>query len=82
MKPIFKRAIHRAQAGFFLGATLLLCGSAAWSGESLPSWNEGPARQAIVDFVTRAIDEHGKDLVPPAERIVVFDYSGVPLSIV
>jgi len=82
MKVIVQRADYRGQAGFFLGAALLFCGGLlcggpeAWGGESMPSWNDGPAKQAIVDFVTRATDEHGKDLVPPAERIAVFDNDG------
>jgi phosphoserine phosphatase len=37
----------------------------------LPSWNHGPARTAILDFVARATDS-----VPPPERIAVFDNDG------
>jgi phosphoserine phosphatase len=39
---------------------------------SLPSWNEGPARAAILDFVARVDAED----VPPAERVAVFDNDG------
>jgi phosphoserine phosphatase len=42
----------------------------------LPSWNEGPARSAIVDFVARVTKEGGKDYVRPAERIATFDNDG------
>jgi phosphoserine phosphatase len=42
----------------------------------LPSWNDGPARSAIVDFVARVAKEGGKDYVPPAERIAAFDNDG------
>ena len=42
----------------------------------LPSWNDGPARSAIVDFVARVAKEGGKDYVPPAERIATFDNDG------
>ena len=42
----------------------------------LPSWNDGPSRQAIVDFVTRVTREGGPDFVLPAERIAVFDNDG------
>jgi phosphoserine phosphatase len=38
---------------------------------ALASWSDGPARQAIVDFVARARDE-----VPVAERMAVFDNDG------
>jgi phosphoserine phosphatase len=42
----------------------------------LPSWNDGPARSAIVDFVARVTKEGGKDYVPPPERIATFDNDG------
>jgi hypothetical protein len=45
-------------------------------GHLLPSWNEGPARRAIVDFVARVTKEGGPDFVPTAERIAVFDNDG------
>jgi phosphoglycolate phosphatase-like HAD superfamily hydrolase len=43
---------------------------------SLPSWREGNARNAIIKFVQRVTDENSPDFVPPAERIVVFDNDG------
>ena len=42
----------------------------------LSSWRETPARQAIVDFVDRAVQEGGAQYVPPSERIAVFDNDG------
>jgi phosphoglycolate phosphatase-like HAD superfamily hydrolase len=39
--------------------------------ETLPSWREGPAREAVLDFVRRAAAE-----VPPAERVAVVDNDG------
>ena len=42
----------------------------------LPSWNEGPVRSAILDFVARVTKEGGPDFVPPAERIATFDNDG------
>ncbi len=42
----------------------------------LPSWTDGPARSALVDFVARVTKEGGKDYVPPAERIATFDNDG------
>jgi haloacid dehalogenase-like hydrolase len=38
---------------------------------ALTSWRDGPARQAVVDFVARAADE-----VPEDERVAVFDNDG------
>lgn len=37
----------------------------------LKSWNDGPAKAEIVDFVRRAVAE-----VPPEERVAVFDNDG------
>ena len=42
----------------------------------LPSWNDGPARTAILDFVARVTAEGGPDYVPPPERIATFDNDG------
>jgi phosphoglycolate phosphatase-like HAD superfamily hydrolase len=42
---------------------------------SLTSWRDGAARQAIVDFVSRACDD-GPDHVPVEERVAVFDNDG------
>ncbi len=44
--------------------------------DPLPSWNDGPAKQAVVDFVARVTTESGKEFVPPNERIAVFDNDG------
>jgi phosphoglycolate phosphatase-like HAD superfamily hydrolase len=44
--------------------------------DPLPSWNDGPAKQAIVKFVAAVTDEGGPDFVAPAERIAVFDNDG------
>ena len=52
----------------------------AWRGASaadeLPSWKDGPAKQAIVAFVTAAIDPAGPSFVPPDDRIATFDQDG------
>ncbi|MFP2909574.1 HAD family hydrolase [Pyxidicoccus sp. 3LFB2] len=44
--------------------------------DPLPSWNDGPVKQAIVGFVTRVTTEGGPDFVPVEERIAVFDNDG------
>ena len=44
--------------------------------DPLPSWNEGDARAAILDFVSRVTDEGGAEFVPEPERIAVFDNDG------
>jgi phosphoserine phosphatase len=42
----------------------------------LPSWNDGPAKQAIVDFIYATTDASSKTFVPPEERIATFDQDG------
>jgi phosphoglycolate phosphatase-like HAD superfamily hydrolase len=42
----------------------------------LPSWTNGAAKSAIVDFVARVTKEGSAEFVPPAERIAVFDNDG------
>jgi len=44
--------------------------------DPLPSWNEGPAKQAILAFLARVTEEGSPDFLPPAERIAVFDNDG------
>jgi phosphoserine phosphatase len=46
------------------------------SDQLLPSWNEGAAKSAILDFVTRVTKQGGADFVPPEERIAAFDNDG------
>src|SRR6266536_5930657 len=48
----------------------------AASGDTLPSWNAGAAKQAILDFVAAVTGEGSPDFVPPAERIATFDNDG------
>jgi phosphoglycolate phosphatase-like HAD superfamily hydrolase len=45
-------------------------------GDPLPSWNDGPAKSAILDFVKRVTTDGGPEMVPPADRIAVFDNDG------
>ena len=42
----------------------------------LSSWNDGPAKQAILDFVHATTDPASPKLVPPEERIATFDQDG------
>jgi phosphoserine phosphatase len=44
--------------------------------DPLPSWNDGPAKKAILDFVGRVTKEGGADFVPVPERIATFDNDG------
>ena len=42
----------------------------------MPSWNDGPAKQAILDFVRETTETGGAKFVPPEERIATFDQDG------
>ena len=44
--------------------------------DPLPSWNQGPAKQAIIDFVKATTDKANPKFVPPGERIATFDQDG------
>jgi len=44
--------------------------------DPLPSWNEGPSKQAIMDFVSQSTDSSGNGYIPVNERIAVFDNDG------
>jgi phosphoglycolate phosphatase-like HAD superfamily hydrolase len=42
----------------------------------LASWNEGPAKQAIVDFVRATTDQANPKFVPLEDRVATFDQDG------
>ena len=44
--------------------------------DPLPSWRDGAAKQAIVEFVAGVTDPAGPDFVAESERIAVFDNDG------
>ena len=53
-------------------------GSAAFAADAdpLPSWNDGSAKKAILDFVKTTTDKNNPKFVPPEERIATFDQDG------
>jgi phosphoserine phosphatase len=56
-------------------ATATSSGAAA-NANPLPSWNAGPSRSAILDFVQRTTTPGSPDFIPVAERIATFDNDG------
>jgi phosphoglycolate phosphatase-like HAD superfamily hydrolase len=44
--------------------------------DPLPSWNDGPSKQAIVKFVSAAVTRGEAGFIAPADRIAVFDNDG------
>jgi hypothetical protein len=59
-----------------LSALPLTVSAQAASSGALPSWNEGAAKQAILDFVRDTTDRANPKFVPPEERIATFDQDG------
>ncbi len=57
-------------------ALLLMLPWLVQAADPLPSWRDGPSRQAIEAFVTAVTTEGGKDYVPAVERVAVFDNDG------
>jgi len=68
-----RRFVMTAAAG---AASGLVATSASAQADPLPSWNDGPVKQAILDFVKRVTAEGAADFVPVPERIAVFDNDG------
>jgi haloacid dehalogenase-like hydrolase len=73
-----KNRRFNALAGAILAVTAGLGWSSPASAQSdpLPSWNDTPTKQAIVEFVGRVTKAGGPDFVAPAERIATFDNDG------
>ena len=44
--------------------------------DPLPSWNDGPAKKSITEFVAKVTKEGSPDFVPSEERIATFDNDG------
>jgi haloacid dehalogenase-like hydrolase len=81
-RPFFARMNRRtllATLAMFSGLpkALLPAGAQTTTArDPLPSWNDSPTRQAILDFVAATTQDGSSDFVPPARRIAVFDNDG------
>jgi hypothetical protein len=60
----------------FVLAAIIVPVATAQAADPLPSWNDGPTKQAIETFVQKVTDPQSKDYVPPADRIATFDNDG------
>jgi phosphoglycolate phosphatase-like HAD superfamily hydrolase len=56
--------------------TVALVSQTLYAQDPLPSWNDGPAKQAILAFVKEVIDKSDPKYVAPEERIATFDQDG------
>lgn len=50
--------------------------AAAQQADPLPSWNDGPVKTALMEFVATVTEVGGAGFVPPEERIATFDNDG------
>ena len=57
---------------------VVLCAGLALQAQTdpLPSWNNGAAKQAILNFVHTTTDQSGPNYVPPDQRFATFDQDG------
>jgi phosphoglycolate phosphatase-like HAD superfamily hydrolase len=65
MLPVLSRALRPASAQ-----------APATGGDPLASWNDGAAKQAIIDFVRTTTDQTSPNFVPREDRIATFDQDG------
>ena len=63
--------------GWFIALVLCVTSAAAQPvDDPLPSWNNGDAKSAIIEFVERVTDQNSADFVPVPQRIATFDNDG------
>jgi len=68
---------HHSHLSILLVFFLLFAGTLqAVEDDSLPSWNDGSSKQAIIEFVNQVTREGSETFMPTAERIAVFDNDG------
>ncbi len=73
-RMLFGQSKRNLRIILLLTISLLLAGAAL--ADPLPSWNDGPAKQAIAEFVRTVTDKSSPNYVPPDERVAAFDNDG------
>lgn len=71
-------SIHFRQhlVGFTIVFVITCVAASAKAADPLPSWNDGPTRQAIIAFVEKVTAPAFSYFVPMSKRIAVFDNDG------
>jgi len=78
----FKQAAIKLHVRLLLASVLAAAAGLTFSTQALaqtdplPSWNDGLAKQAIVNFVQTTTDKSSAGFVPQEERIATFDQDG------
>jgi phosphoglycolate phosphatase-like HAD superfamily hydrolase len=75
---MLKRLRHCGAALALLTAVFLVgqTSSKQEQNDPLPSWNDGPAKKAILEFIRATTDKSRPKFVPPEQRIATFDQDG------
>ncbi len=73
---MMKTACTRSLLAAALVVLLAFTATDARAADPLPSWNDGPAKQSIIDFVAKVTKAGSPDFVPVPERIATFDNDG------
>ncbi len=73
-----KQTSRNCAVVIFAATWIVACSpqSAHAQDDPLPSWNDGPAKKTIVNFVAATTDKSSAQFVPPAERVAAFDQDG------
>jgi hypothetical protein len=74
MKNLCRSPVH-FRASIALSA-LLFAVATAYARDPLPSWNDGPAKKAIISFVKETTEKSSPKYVEPKDRIATFDQDG------
>lgn len=73
---MFRKNCVLERASLIALSTWLALSSVTMAADPLPSWNDGPSKTAILEFVAAVTDETSPQFVPVPERIAVFDNDG------
>jgi phosphoserine phosphatase len=82
MKSIPSGGLNRRAVLSTMAALPVLAGvlprtfAQAQTGDPLPSWNDGAAKEAILKFVRATTDPASASFVPPEARVATFDQDG------
>jgi phosphoserine phosphatase len=78
LKPAFA-ALRRGRQNLLAAAlvgVVAFTSTSTHAADPLASWNDGPAKQAILEFVKATTTQGSPQFVPPEERIATFDQDG------
>jgi len=75
-KNVSRRAFVSMGAAAIVVARAGMAHGEGTAGDPLPSWNDGPAKAAVLTFVRDTTDKSSSKYVEPADRIATFDQDG------